>query len=187
MGKLLFSVILFAMVLATTFFSASRAAGLNKPAIEIIEESHFDKFFDGQSDVNQIKECHGHAPAGVTLELAGISAQRLREGVSCVAGKFDGESYHYFVLYEPNKNEDRRFLVLIFHRGFVVSNQIIKGPAYLVVFPPKDAQRNYYPQFDQKVPALIAFGEGDRGWVFFLDRKTLSFAEVPYMYPPGYD
>ncbi len=186
-GRLLFSVILFVVVLALTPFGAPRAAGLNEPGLEVAGESSVDKFFGAQSDVNRIKECRGRAPTGVTLEQAGITAQRLREGVSCVVGDFDGDGYRYFVLYEPSKGADRRFLVLIFHRGLAVGTQVIKGPGYLVIFPPNHPQRKYYPQFDRKVPALIAFAEGDRGWVFFLNRKTRSFEEVSYKYPPGYD
>jgi hypothetical protein len=185
--RVLFSVILFALVLTVTPVGAPRAAGLNETGLEVVGESNVDKFFGAQSDVNQIKECRGGAPAGVILERAGITAQRLREGVSCVAGGFDGEGYRYFVLYEPPRAVDRRFLVLIFHRGSVVGTQVIKGPGYLVAFPPNHPQRKYYPQFDWKVPALIFLAEGDRGWVFFLNGKTRFFEEVPYKYPPGAD
>jgi hypothetical protein len=185
--RLLFSVIFLAVILSFTPFGRPRAAGLNEPGLEVVGESKIDKFFDGRSDVNQVKECRGRAPTGVVLERAGITAQRLREGVSCVAGEVDEDGYRYFVLYEPLKAPDRRFLVLIFLRGLFVANQVIKGPEYLVAFSSSHPQRKYYPQFDRKIPALIAFAEGDRGWVFFLSRKTQTFEEASYKYPTAYD
>ena len=74
-GRHLFRGIRFA-VIAVTPSGAPRAAELNEPGLELIGESGIDKFLGAQSEVNRIKECRGHAPAGVTLEQAGITSRR---------------------------------------------------------------------------------------------------------------
>jgi len=118
------------------------------PLMTPLAPSH--KFLGAQSEVNRIKECRGHAPAGVTLEQAGRTSRRRSLVVIVERGLVTG-----------------------------TGTQVSKGPGYLVAFPSNHPQRKYYSQFDRKVPALIFFAEGNRGGVFCLTEKSRSFEEVP--------
>jgi len=64
------------------------------------------KFLGAQSEVNRIKECRRHAPAGVTLEQAGITSRRRFLVVIVERGLVTG-----------------------------TGTKVIKGPGYFVAFP----------------------------------------------------
>lgn len=178
----------------------------NETDLRVVGESQTDLFGDLNSGKNLIKFCKGSVPKTVELESVGLSASKLKDGVSCVAADFNGDGFLDFVLYGSKGQTEvihydratktrvtktvevgRNLLAVFFQGPGVLRTQLIKNSAEVFIFEAKDPNRKKYPKANPLLPGLLRPGQGDRGWVYFLNEKTGLFEEVPWVMPPGYD
>jgi hypothetical protein len=188
------TLLVYSITLSTSAFGNVK----NESQLQITGESQKDRWFQhkGGQEINLIKSCKGAVPKDVNLKAAGLSADDLKKGVSCVAEDFDGNGYLDFVLYGSKDTKllgDQEVtvgikLLVLFYKGKeLLKTQLIRNGAKVFVFDPKDPDRINYPEYDSKHPALIRPGEGDRGYVYFFNPKTASFEEGHWVAPPGYE
>jgi hypothetical protein len=191
-----------AMVFVLVIAAAQNASALTTPknesSLQIAGENEKDIWYDRSSghDVNLIKLCKGSVPKEVDLKSAGLSAEDLKSGVSCVTADFDKNGFLDFVLYGKsetslvggNEVPNGVSLLVLFYKGKeLMKTQLIHRAAQVRVFEPSDPDRANYPKRDASYPALIRPGEGDRGYVYFFNPKTSLFEEDHWMAPPGYE
>lgn len=139
-----------------------------------------------KTGVHAAKICQGTVPSNVDLASIGLSSDDLKRGVACVADDFTGNGWLDFLIYGAYvKTEGRRYsLVILYDGSSATKTQLIPGA--LEAFKDTDPERNNYPKYKSSY-GLIKHAEGDRGIVYFFNRKTMTFKKVPYVYPKDYE
>jgi hypothetical protein len=163
-----------------SFFSAfAHATEKNESDIQIEKVSSTGGASAGASF------CKGTVPSTVVLNRVNLSAAELLNGVKCVFGDFDGNGFRDFVLYGKQAGVNNAQSMILFYKGrSVIKTQIID--ANLEIFNLTDSERVNYPDF-KLAQGLIKHAEGDSGVVYFYDKKSGLFKNVPYVYPKGYE
>lgn len=141
------------------------------------------------NDDRVVGTCSGLIDDAAGLTKMGISKAKLKQGVRCVVGDFDGNGYVDFAFAATRRHEElngRRshsqdFVIIYFFKKQILKNELIEHPRStdgLALYPPrkKEGQNGGPPT---KTPGLVDWGEGARNIFYIYDpqRKHMVMSE----------